>query len=169
MTLEQRIRSAEAELFAGVGAEPEASFHELAATGLRVRVLSHGRGAPVVLLHGVSLGAAAWAPLFNALSGCQLLAVDLPGHGLSDPVGYRRGHVRQHARALIDDLFEALGLDEAPVVGHSLGGMLALWHAAAGVESTYYAYPPAGPRTREPLPRSCTRSTTSAARGPRAS
>jgi pimeloyl-ACP methyl ester carboxylesterase len=72
------------------------------------------------------------APLFNALSGRRLLAVDLPGHGLSDPVRYRRGHVRRHARELIDDIFDALGLDEAPVVGHSLGGMLALWYAAAG-------------------------------------
>jgi pimeloyl-ACP methyl ester carboxylesterase len=131
MTLEQRIRAAEAELFAGAGAEPEASFHELAATRLRVRVLSHGRGAPVVLLHGVSLGAAAWAPLFPALSGQRLLAVDLPGHGLSDPVRYRRGEVRAHACDLIDDIFDALGLDEAPVIGHSLGGMFALWHAAA--------------------------------------
>ena len=33
---------------------------------------------------------------------------------------------------MIDDILDALGLDEAPVVGHSLGGMFALWHAAAG-------------------------------------
>jgi pimeloyl-ACP methyl ester carboxylesterase len=130
MTLEQRIRDAEAELFAGVGAEPEESFHELA-TGLRVRVLAHGSGAPVLLLHGVSLGAAAWAPLLPALPGHRLLAVDLPGHGLSDPVRYRRGEVREHACELIDDVLDALGLDEAPVIGHSLGGMFALWHAAA--------------------------------------
>jgi pimeloyl-ACP methyl ester carboxylesterase len=132
-TLEHRIHSAEAELFATVGAEVDQSFLELATTGLRVRLLSCGSGPPLVLLHGVSLSAATWAPLFNALAGYQLLAVDLPGHGLSDPVGYRPGHVRQHARELIDDIFDALGLDEAPVVGHSLGGMLALWHAAAGV------------------------------------
>jgi len=131
MTLEQRIRSAEAELFAAVGAEPEESFHELAATALRVRVLAHGSGAPVVLLHGVALGAAAWAPLFPALPGHRLLALDLPGHGLSDPVRYRRGEVRAHACDLIDDVFDALGLGEAPVIGHSLGGMFALWHAAA--------------------------------------
>jgi pimeloyl-ACP methyl ester carboxylesterase len=131
MTLEHRIRDAEAELFASVGAEPDESFHELAATGLRVRVLSHGSGAPVVLLHGVSLGAAAWAPLFPALPAHRLLAVDLPGHGLSDPARYRRGEVREHACDLIDDVFDALWLDEAPVIGHSLGGMFALWHAAA--------------------------------------
>jgi pimeloyl-ACP methyl ester carboxylesterase len=33
---------------------------------------------------------------------------------------------------LIEDIFDALGLEEAPVVGHSLGGMFALWYAATG-------------------------------------
>ena len=134
MTLEQRIRRAEADLFAVVGAEVDESFLELAATGSRVRLLSCGSGPPLVLLHGVSLSAAAWAPLFNALPGRRLLAIDLPGHGLSEPAGYRRGHVRQYARALTDDIFDALGLEEAPVVGHSLGAMFALWYAAAGGE-----------------------------------
>jgi pimeloyl-ACP methyl ester carboxylesterase len=134
MTVEQRIRHAEAELFESVGAEVDESFLSLATTGARVRLLSHGSGPPLVLLHGVSLGAAAWAPLFTALSGWRVLAVDLPGHGLSDPESYRIGHVRQRARELIDDILDALELDEAAVVGHSLGGMLALWYAAAGTE-----------------------------------
>ena len=132
MILEQRIRRAEDELFATVAGGVDESFLELVRTGVRVRLLSHGSGPPLVLLHGVSLSAVAWAPLFNALPGRRLLAVDLPGHGLSDPAEYRRGHVRQGARELIDDIFDALELDEAPVVGHSLGGMLALWYAAAG-------------------------------------
>jgi pimeloyl-ACP methyl ester carboxylesterase len=134
MTLEHRIRSAEADLFDTVGAEVNESFLELARTGTRVRLLSHGSGPPLVLLHGVSLSAAAWAPLFTALSGRRLLAIDLPGHGLSDPDRYRRGQVRHRAHALIDDIFDALGLDAASVVGHSLGGMFALWYAAAGTE-----------------------------------
>jgi pimeloyl-ACP methyl ester carboxylesterase len=134
MTLEERIRRAEADLFHTVGAEVDEAFLGLATTGLRVRLLSRGSGPPLVLLHGVSLSAAAWAPLFSALPGYRLLAVDLPGHGLSDPVDYRRGHVRQHALELIDDIFDALGLDQAPVVGHSLGGMFALWYAAARAE-----------------------------------
>jgi pimeloyl-ACP methyl ester carboxylesterase len=134
MPLEQRIRNAEADLFRNLRAEVDESFLDLANTGVRVRLLAAGRGSPLVLLHGVSLSAAAWAPLFPALSGHRLLAVDLPGHGLSDPDDYRRGQVRHRAGELIDDIFDALGLDEAPVVGHSLGGMLALWHAAAGTE-----------------------------------
>jgi pimeloyl-ACP methyl ester carboxylesterase len=132
--LEQRIRDAERKLFAAVGADVEESVLELAQTGLRVRVLSHGRGPAVVLLHGVSESAAIWAPLFTQLRHFRLLAVDLPGHGLSDPVTFRRGQVREHARRLLDDILDALGLDEVPVIGHSLGGMFALWHAAAGSE-----------------------------------
>jgi pimeloyl-ACP methyl ester carboxylesterase len=132
MTLEQRIHNAEADLFHTVGAEVEESFLHLANTGARVRLLAHGSGPPLVLLHGVSLSAAAWAPLFSALSGWRVLAVDLPGHGLSDPDRYRRGQVRDRARQLIDDILDALELDAAPVVGHSLGGMFALWYAAAG-------------------------------------
>jgi pimeloyl-ACP methyl ester carboxylesterase len=130
--LERRIHDAERDLFAAVGADVGESFLELAQTGLRVRVLSHGRGPAVVLLHGVSESAAIWAPLFPELRQFRLLAVDLPGHGLSDPTVVRRGQVREHARRLIDDILDALGLDEAPVIGHSLGGMYALWHAAGG-------------------------------------
>jgi pimeloyl-ACP methyl ester carboxylesterase len=131
MSLEARIRDTESDLFAAVGAEVEERFLHLAQTGLRVRMLSHGSGPPLVLLHGVSLSAAVWAPLFAELHGFRLLAVDLPGHGLSDPVRYRRGRVREHANRMTDDILDALGLDHAPVIGHSLGGMFALWHAAA--------------------------------------
>jgi pimeloyl-ACP methyl ester carboxylesterase len=126
---EQSIREAERRLFAAERVAVEESFLDLATVGLRVRVLSHGTGPPLVLLHGVSLSAAVWVPLFTALEGFRLLAVDLPGHGLSDPVDYRRGHVRDHTHQLLEDVFDALGLERANVVGHSLGGMFALWHA----------------------------------------
>jgi pimeloyl-ACP methyl ester carboxylesterase len=129
---EQRIRDAERNLFAAVGADVDEFFLELARTGLRVRVLSHGHGPAVVLLHGASESAAIWAPLFTKLGHFRLLAVDLPGHGLSDPAVFRRGQVRELARQLIDDILDALSLDEVPVIGHSLGGMFALWHAATG-------------------------------------
>jgi pimeloyl-ACP methyl ester carboxylesterase len=131
VSIERRIRDAEHDVFATLDLSVEERFLDLEQTDMRVRVLSHGHGTPLLLLHGVSLMAAAWAPLFAGLHGFQLLAVDLPGHGLSDPVRYQRGAVREHAGRLIDDILDALGLDQAPVVGHSLGGMFALWHAAA--------------------------------------
>ena len=42
--------------------------------------------------------------------------------------------MREHARQLIDDILDALSLDRVPVIGHSLGGMFALWHVATGSE-----------------------------------
>jgi pimeloyl-ACP methyl ester carboxylesterase len=131
-SLENRIRDAESDLFAEVGAKVDVCFLELEQTKLRVRVLSHGSGPTLLLLHGVALSSVIWAPLFAELQGFRLLAVDLPGHGLSDPVGLAPGEVREHARRLIDDILDALGLDQACVIGHSLGGMFALWHVAGG-------------------------------------
>jgi pimeloyl-ACP methyl ester carboxylesterase len=134
MTLEDRIHKAEADLFHSLGVKVDESFLKLARARLRVRSLAGGSGPPLVLLHGVSLSAAAWAPLFAALPNRRLLAIDLPGHGLSEATSYRPGHVRQNSHQLIEDIFDALELDKAPVVGHSLGGMLALWYAATGAE-----------------------------------
>jgi pimeloyl-ACP methyl ester carboxylesterase len=130
--LEHRIHDAERELFDAVGVDVGESFLDLARTGVRVRVLSHGHGPAVVLLHGVSESAAVWAPLFTELRGFRLLAVDLPGHGLSDPMDFRRGQVREQAHRLLEDIFDALGFGQVPVIGHSLGGMFALLHVAAG-------------------------------------
>jgi pimeloyl-ACP methyl ester carboxylesterase len=82
------------------------------------------------MLHGVSLAAAIWIPLLTELTGYRTHLVELPGHGFSDPFTYRVGEVRLHSIELLDDLFEALDLVSPSVIGHSLGGMFALWHAA---------------------------------------
>ena len=80
---ERRIHDAERNLFAAVGADVDEFFLDLAHTGLRARVLSHGRGPAVVLLHGASERRHLGAVVYK-LGHVRLLAVDLPGHGLSD-------------------------------------------------------------------------------------
>lgn len=131
MELEGRIREAEQRVFARYGLAAEESCYELGAAGVRVRVLAVGSGQPVVMLHGVTLAAAVWAPWLGHFAGYRVQLVELPGHGLSGPVRYQRGAVREHTLRLMDGLFDALGLAGVPVVGHSLGGMFALWYAAA--------------------------------------
>ncbi len=128
--LERRIRAAEARLFARYGLVVEESFAELASSGLRLRILTAGAGPDLVLLHGSALTSAIWVPWLSELRGYRVRMVDLPGHGLSSPVSYRPGEVRQAAVELIDDLLGVLHLETAPVIGHSVGGMYALWHAA---------------------------------------
>jgi pimeloyl-ACP methyl ester carboxylesterase len=131
VTPEDKIRQAEEKLFEASGLVADTSMVDLPRTGARLRVLSFGSGPPVLTFHGVTQCAAIWAPLLGLVNGFRFHAVDLPGHGLSSPVAYRRGQVRGHTVDLIDDLYESLSLGPTPVVAHSLGGMFALWHAAA--------------------------------------
>jgi pimeloyl-ACP methyl ester carboxylesterase len=131
MSTEQRIRSAERLVFDSDGLTVDESFVELLSPRIRLRVLSTGEGPDLVLLHGVTLAAASWSPLLQGLKGYRAHLVELPGHGLSDPVHYHARMVRAHSVRLLDELFHALGLDAPSVVGHSLGGMFALWHASA--------------------------------------
>jgi pimeloyl-ACP methyl ester carboxylesterase len=128
MDVDQAIRTAESKLFSFYDLTMEESCLELPSG--RVRVLSTGAGPAVVLLHGVSLTGVAWAPLLPALAGYRIHLVDLPGHGLSSPATYRPDTVRGSAIAFVDDLLDALDLAAAPVIGHSLGGMFALWYAS---------------------------------------
>lgn len=91
----------------------------------KVNVFSMGEGdaTPVVLLHGFGSDQGAW--LFNqdALAADRPVhMIDLPAHGGSAP---GPGTVAQIAAAVIATL-EVLGLDRAHLVGHSLGGAVAL-------------------------------------------
>jgi pimeloyl-ACP methyl ester carboxylesterase len=91
------------------------------ARGCRLRYLVGGSGDPVLLVHGLGGGAANWlalAPLL--LPGRRLIVPELPGHGGSEPLP-----AAPSLNAYADRL--ALLLDEpAAVVGHSLGGAIAL-------------------------------------------
>jgi pimeloyl-ACP methyl ester carboxylesterase len=93
--------------------------------GCRLRYLVAGEGEPLVLVHGLGGAAANWlalAPLL--LPGRRVLVPELPGHGGSSPLP---------AAPTLNAYADRLGLllereDFAPVVvvGHSLGGAIAL-------------------------------------------
>jgi pimeloyl-ACP methyl ester carboxylesterase len=98
---------------------------ELRLHGHRVRCLVRGEGPALVLLHGITSSAGAWAPVLDALAAEHtVIAPDLLGHGDSaKPQGdYSLGAYASGVR----DVLVALGVDRASVVGHSLGGGIAL-------------------------------------------
>jgi pimeloyl-ACP methyl ester carboxylesterase len=123
-----RLATAERRLAARYRLPVAERYLDLAEPRLRVRVLEVGEGRPL-LLHGVTLLADHWAPLLAKLRGFRCIAVDLPGHGRSDPVDFRRLPLRRWYVGMLGALLDRLGLPAAPVVGHSLGGMLGLWLA----------------------------------------
>jgi pimeloyl-ACP methyl ester carboxylesterase len=126
-----RLEAAEQRLFARYGIVPRTVRVRLADPALEVRVVDVGEGPPVLLVHGSGTDAASWAPLMPHLPGRRLLAVDLPGFGLSDPCDYGARPLRAHAVAQMRSIVDALDLRRVPIVGTSLGGWWALCLALA--------------------------------------
>lgn len=96
----------------------------VSARGIRFNVLDHGSGDPVVLLHGVGCNTRSLTPQLEALARTRrVVAVDLRGHGASDRT-YGRMSLRDYADDVLAVMSE-LGRAGAPVVGVSMGGMVA--------------------------------------------
>ena len=96
----------------------------------RIGFTRAGRGAPVVLIHGVGLQGAVWQPQAEALRpDHDVIAVDMPGHGRSSlpPADASLAHYAHAVLALLD----SLRIDRAHVVGHSMGALVATEFALA--------------------------------------
>jgi pimeloyl-ACP methyl ester carboxylesterase len=109
--------------------------HELTLHGHRVRYLIAGSGPAVVLIHGITSSADTWAAAMTGLAREHtVIAPDLLGHGASaKPRGdYSLGAYASGVR----DLLAALGHDRVTVVGHSLGGGVAMQFAYQFPERT---------------------------------
>jgi 3-oxoadipate enol-lactonase len=93
--------------------------------GVRMRYFVGGSGPPLLLVHGLGGAATNWTELAPLLAGRhRLLVPDLPGHGGSSPLPAVSGLEPFADRvALVAEREDML---PAPVVGHSLGGMVVL-------------------------------------------
>ena len=101
---------------------------EIVLHGHRVCYRLEGSGPLIVLLHGIAGSSATWDDVLPLLSATHtVLAPDLIGHGESaKPEGdYSLGGYANGVR----DLLAALGFERATLVGHSLGGGVAMQFA----------------------------------------
>jgi pimeloyl-ACP methyl ester carboxylesterase len=101
-------------------------FHQVQTRMGAISAMEAGRGAPVVLLHGLGATKASFLPTVAALApDHRVIAIDLFGFGDSDkPIGAAYD-ARFFARG-VEALLDALELEGAHLVGNSMGGRVAL-------------------------------------------
>jgi len=93
--------------------------------GRRVIYRVAGSGPPIVLIHGMLNSSSHWrAVALNLASEYTVIAPDLIGHG--DSAAPRGDYSLGAHAASIRDLLAAIGIDRASIVGHSLGGGVAM-------------------------------------------
>lgn len=83
---------------------------------------------PVVLIHGAGGTHLNWPAQVRRLAGQRVIALDLPGHGKSEGVGHQS--IEAYTRVVLQ-FMKAARLLPAVVVGHSMGGAIALSIALA--------------------------------------
>jgi pimeloyl-ACP methyl ester carboxylesterase len=85
-----------------------------------------GSGEAVVLLHGFGGSTTTWIDTAPALAaaGYDVYAVDLLGFGLSEK-GWQHDYSHPAQAARVIAVMDALGIDRAVIVGHSMGGNVA--------------------------------------------
>jgi pimeloyl-ACP methyl ester carboxylesterase len=110
-------------------AHGEAEFMRVAGMRLHVRVSGPGNAPVLIMLHGFGDSLQTWEPWANLLNAYRIVRFDLPGFALSgpDPTGdYSDARSQQVLLALMD----ALHIEQAVLIGHSMGGRIA-WRFAA--------------------------------------
>lgn len=102
-----------------------AGSHTIWVSGLPLRP---ERATTLILVHGAGGSRLQWPRELRLLPGVNVLAVDLPGHGRS--AGPAPTSLEAHA-AVLGEALRELGADSVILVGHSMGGGVALALALA--------------------------------------
>lgn len=81
-----------------------------------------GEQPPLLLVHGAGSNHLTWSAELRRFPGRRVIALDLPGHGRSEKPG--RKTVIDYAQS-VGAFMDAIDLERAIVVGHSMGGAIA--------------------------------------------
>jgi len=104
---------------------PRGQFVEV--TGARIHYLDKGTGPPIVILHGLGgqMGNFTYALLERLTDEFRVILIDRPGSGYSTRAPGATGRLTEQA-AIVAQFIHKLGLERPLLVGHSLGGAIAL-------------------------------------------
>jgi 3-oxoadipate enol-lactonase len=94
--------------------------------GKQIYYESHGLGKPLLLLNGIMMTCASWAPFLKAFteSGTQVILLDLMDQGQTSV--FEEGYDIADQASLCAALLDHMGIEKADVLGTSYGGTVAL-------------------------------------------
>lgn len=96
--------------------------------GASIHYQRSGTGEPVILIHGLSASSRWWSRNVDTLAErYEVYLIDLVGFGRSRG---RDGFVLADSAVLVAHWMDAIGIDHAHIIGHSMGGFIAA-HLAA--------------------------------------
>ena len=108
----------------------EISDHHVEVDGLRLHYLAAGDGDPVLLLHGWPTSSFLWRHVIGPIAEShRVIALDLPGFGLSDKPLDVSYSFRFFDRILTGTL-DALEIEKISLAVHDLGGPVGLYWAS---------------------------------------
>jgi pimeloyl-ACP methyl ester carboxylesterase len=112
---------------------------------IKVNFERRGSGTPLVLIHGIGHRWQAWRPVLDQLAERHdVIAIDLPGFGLSPALPAGRRYDLPSSMEMLAEVFETLGVVRPHVAGNSLGGLVSVEAASRGLVSSATLLSPAG-------------------------
>ena len=102
---------------------------------IKVHYTSTGKGSAVVLLHGFLENISMWNEIIPELSKKnRVISIDLLGHGLTENLGYV--HTMDEQALMVRTLLKNLNIRKVTLIGHSMGGYIALAFADLFLRNT---------------------------------
>jgi pimeloyl-ACP methyl ester carboxylesterase len=129
MNVTDEFKQAQERLLARFRVRAESRFLEVSGVSGPVHVLVAGEGPPVVMVPGFGDPAAMWAPLMAKLDGFRVYAVDRPCFGLSGCARHDTATIRRLAVTFLEQVLDALRLEEPLFVANSIGSLWTIWLA----------------------------------------
>lgn len=130
----QTFAAVERRLWDAYDLDVDERYITLSDPAIRIRTLAAGEGDPLLFVHGGASYASSFVPLVAQLTDYQCFLFDRPACGLSDGFDYQGVNLRDHATEVLLGVLDELGLDQVPMVGHSMGGNWILWLAGSHPE-----------------------------------
>lgn len=108
-----------------------------------INIVDHGRGKPLLLVHGLGSSGHAWEPVLEPLAQARrVMVIDLPSHGAS-PAEPDSGTFAGLVRS-VGEWMTSTGMTGVDMVGSSLGGRIVLELARKGLAGHVVALDPGG-------------------------